>query len=266
MRRMVKLTWYFGCCSWPALLALASLGCTAAKPNPRQPSPGIRSPVLTQDCLDWAHAQEPLADLALKTMQTFGRIDPGFYRRSPEGMIGRDAEARPLPSVSPEPFDAALARVNEIPAARDGLTHGLAAAESLCRESACPAVVYPIIVASVETHIPDDHLFTWELSGQVVPEAVQWRAFLLTHASGPAFCPVPGSITVRSRLSGLAQTSGLFNHASGETAEASARSGHGHDDNASFGCFCPYMGSNQRSGRPCTSCPGYFSAQPCDDR
>jgi hypothetical protein len=266
---MGKLTWYFERSRWTALLAFVTLGCVTAHPDPKPPLPDIRPPTLSQDCLDWAHAQELLADLALKTMQTYGRIDPGFYRRNADGAFGKDAEAPAVPSVAPEPFDAALALVNGLGPARDGLARGLTAAESVCGETACPATAYSITVEPVDTHIPGDFLFSWEVNGKA-PEAVQWRAFLLTYASAPPLCPVPESIAVRSRLSGLAQTSGLFNHPAAAPeghAKRSAKLEAGHDEEASFGCYCPILGTFQKNGSPCGRCPGYyFSAQPCNDR
>ena len=250
---VVNAGWSFERSGLVALLALTGVACVTT-PAPA-PHPNIAPATLSKDCLEWAEAQEALADLAVKTLQTYGRIDPAFYRRNEDGSLSRDPEARALATAAPEGFDVALRAINEKAPMRDALARGVAAAQAVCANDGCPVTAYGTTVTPIDTGTPELRWFTWNITSGDAPTVVQWRAFKLTYASAPPLCPVPPALTVRSRLSGMAFTSGLFNQGEPDAV----RSGNP--------CGCRYP-AGQLKTSPCQTCPYGFAPQlmgPCEE-
>jgi len=206
-----------------------------------QTPPAIPPAVLSDDCLEFARAQEALAELALQAMQNYGRIDPGLYARDEKGGFVVIGEGAVKDATLRQKFDATLARVNATGPFLAAFSRGYAAAQEECSKEACPAVGYTFDVQRIPTERKKDQLYHWTVKG-APPPAAAWRGFARLYEARPELCPVPSSLVIESRVSGIAQTSGLFDHLPGDAALGDP-------------CSCYYAGSKNLPTSPCSSCP-----------
>jgi hypothetical protein len=221
--------------SWPVGLLLVLAGCGHSIPHVEQPQD-----ILTPDCLEWAHVQEPLATLGLRALELFGRVDPGLYTmgEGSQGLRWRDG-------ATPPELAPLLDTLNGDPKARDAFVRGYSNALQICGESGCPPTRYPVKVSPLLGQRKSDQISAWTVEGTDFPTALQWRAFRALYASRPELCRVLPSLAIRNRAQGLAQTSGLFT----EDEE-------GDVDALSNPCPCGQGASYGRKPRPCNEC-GY---------
>jgi hypothetical protein len=161
-----------------------------------RPHPGpIEDPPISDACWDQLGVQQRLAELAIRAMETYGRIDPALYDvASDNDRIRVDPSAQPLePREDAEPlrrFQAALQTINDNERLRRALRAGHSDALKACA-GYCPPNVYPVDLTLVSVpKNPEAGLYKWK-EKKDVPTDPEWTlGFLNLYGGAPiASCP-----------------------------------------------------------------------------
>jgi hypothetical protein len=178
-------------------LAIASsVGAIQACRAPHPDFPKVPPP--SDDCWEQHRVELLLAELAVRVLQTYGRLDPQ--------LIQIDSESGALRQPNPEfirhreyvgEFERALKDVNADEAARRAFAIGLASANAACGRDGCPATPYEIDITT--NVMPDGAPFHhWVVKNEQPPSSLEWNDWFLRQYTflSPQCCPMQPVLVV----------------------------------------------------------------------
>jgi hypothetical protein len=153
----------------------------------RPPTPPQEGSI-SEECWQQLEAQQLLGQLAVRSLETYGRLDPGLFDVSsdPKKVSVSPGAVPTAPGDEPlQRFAGALQVVNGAPALVQRLREGHALALKSCSER-CPPKPYAFEVELVkEARNPDAAFYKWRVKGEVPTNAEWEQGFLNLYGGAP---------------------------------------------------------------------------------
>jgi nitroreductase len=152
------------------------------------PDPGRSEDPISDACWKQLSVQQRLAELGVRAMAAYGRIDPAIYVVAADGsQIRVNPDAKPVESpdsaAALNSFQAALRAVNEEALLRERFIRGHAKAIEAC-QGHCPPNAYSLQVKEQRFGKNEGH-FAWEVLGQVPTDPEWLNGFLNQYGGDP---------------------------------------------------------------------------------
>lgn len=142
---------------------------------------------IAEECWQQLEAQQKLGLLAVRSLETYARIDPGLFDLSDPKRVRVSPGAVPTApgEEALKRFEGALQVVNGAPALAQRLREGHALALKACGDR-CPAKPYAFDVELVqEAKNPDAGVYKWRVKGEVPTNAEWEQGFLNLYGGAP---------------------------------------------------------------------------------